>query len=94
MISDETAASAFSNKAVVTAVDYPNRQCTVAYYEATQAAYANASTMSIFVYGSEFRKGTDTMADTLISDDSIFSNSPIILKDTYRIAGSDMAQIG
>ncbi len=94
MLSDETANSTFSNKAVVTSVDYTTRAITVAYYEATQAAYANSSTVSIFVYGSEFRKGTDTMAETLISDDSIFSNTPIILKDTYRIAGSDMAQIG
>ena len=94
MISDETAASTFSNKAVVTNVNYATRAITVAYYEATQDAYANASTVSIFVYGSEFRKGTPTMAETLISDDSIFSNSPIILKDTYSIAGSDMAQIG
>ena len=94
MLSDETANSTFSNKAVVTAVDYTTRAITVAYYEATQAGFANASTVSIFVYGSEFRKGTDTMAETLISDDSIFSNTPIILKDTYRIAGSDMAQIG
>ena len=94
MISDETAGSVLSNKAVVTAVDYPNRTFTVAFYEATQAAYAAASTFTVFVYGSEFRKGTPTMAETLISDDSIFDNSPIILKDTYSIAGSDMAQIG
>jgi len=34
------------------------------------------------------------MPETLISDDTIFSCSPIILKDTYKVNGSDMAQIG
>ena len=94
MISDETAGSVLSNKAVVTDVSYAARTFTVAYYELNQEAYAAASTFAVFVYGSEFRKGTASMPETLISDDSIFDNSPIILKDTYSIAGSDMAQIG
>jgi len=55
---------------------------------------AQNSTVTIFVYGSEFQKGTDTMAESLTSDDFIFQNSPIIIKDRYRVAGSDMAQIG
>ena len=31
---------------------------------------------------------------SLESDDYIFENNPIILKDTYLVNGSDMAQIG
>jgi len=57
----------------------------------------------IFVYGSEFSKGTPGMetfqtggADvTAIQPDfTQFSNKPIILKDFYEVSGSDASQIG
>jgi hypothetical protein len=97
-LSDETAASTFSNKAIVTGVGVAAgllaNQFNVAYYEATQAAYAAASTVSMFAYGSEFQKGTNGMVGSLESDDLFLENNPIILKDTYAVSGSDMAQIG
>ena len=34
------------------------------------------------------------MQGSLEADDFIFENTPIILKDTYEVSGSDMAQIG
>jgi len=52
------------------------------------------ATCTLFVYGSEFDKGTEGMVGSLESDDFIFDNKPIILKDTYTVSGSDMAQIG
>ena len=55
---------------------------------------AGGNTYSIFIYGSEFGKGTDGMQGSLEADDEIFENSPIILKDRYSVSGSDMAQIG
>ena len=98
MISDETAGSVLSNKAIVTAVAdvaaAGTFAVTVAYYEATQAAFAAASTMSIFVYGSEFKKGQEGMQGSIEAQDFIFQNNPIIIKDTYEVSGSDMAQIG
>ena len=98
MISDETPGSTLSNKGIVTSVNSTAGGGTfdfkVAYYEATQAAYANNSTVSVFIYGSEFRKGTVGMAGSLEAQDFIFENSPIIIKDTYEVSGSDMAQIG
>jgi hypothetical protein len=97
-LTDETAASTFSNKAIVTGVGVAAgllaNQFTVAYYEATQAAYAGASTITMFAYGSEFQKGTNGMVGSLESDDLFLENNPIILKDTYAVSGSDMAQIG
>jgi hypothetical protein len=48
----------------------------------------------MFIYGSEFKKGTDGMENSLEADDVIFENSPIIIKDKYAVSGSDMAQIG
>ena len=94
MLSDETAGSTLSNKAIVTSVNSGANTFTIAFYEATQAAYANLSDITVFIYGSEFRKGQNGMLGSLESQDFIFENSPIIIKDTYEVSGSDMAQIG
>ena len=58
----------------------------------------------VFVYGSDYRKGTDTVQGSVtalnqgrISVDpqlTQYSNSPIILRSQYVVSGSDMAQIG
>ena len=50
--------------------------------------------VNLFVYGSEFAKGTNGMAGSLEASFTQFSNKPIIIKDTYEISGSDAAQIG
>jgi hypothetical protein len=84
-----------NNKAIVTAVAVGANTFTVAFYEGagfTNAAVANKYT--IFIYGSEFAKGTEGMVGSLEAQDEIFENSPIILKDKYAVSGSDMAQIG
>ena len=87
-----------SNKAIVTATDPANQQFTVAVYEAGGLAFtgtglANAD-CEVFIYGSEFSKGTPGMDGSLEASDLIFDNKPIILKDKYAVSGSDMAQIG
>ncbi len=84
------------NKAIVTAITSPTGgpyTFTVAFYEAA-IAIANADVCTVFIYGSEFKKGTTGMVGSLESEDEFFSNKPIILKDRYAISGSDMAQIG
>ena len=62
-----------------------------------------AGTLKIFVYGSIFAKGTvgpTNVANQAGSVKSIqpqftqFANQPIIIKDSFEINGSDMAQIG
>ena len=91
MVSDNTGSSTLTNKAIVTGVS--GLTIDVAYYEAAgQAAYAGSVT--IFIYGSEFAKGTGGMQDSLEAEDEIFENKPIIIKDKYAVNGSDMAQIG
>ena len=86
-----------SNKGIVTAVPTTNT-FTVAFYEAggfTGGSVTTASAdVSVFIYGSEFKKGTVGMNGSLEADDIILDNSPIILKDKYAVSGSDMAQIG
>ena len=49
---------------------------------------------NLFVYGSEFPKGSDGMKQALTPVPTTYENSPIILKDNFEIAGSDAAQIG
>ena len=73
------------------------------------AGIADGAAKKIFVYGSEFQKGTSTANApvgantyaavnnpqvTVTPNFTQFSNSPIILRSTYTINGSDTAQIG
>lgn len=87
-----------SNKGIVTDVDTANAQFTVAFYEAGGLAVAGTGVgnadFSVFIYGSEFKKGTAGIDGSLEASDDIFETSPIILKDKYAVSGSDMAQIG
>lgn len=88
------------NKGIVTDVDLTVSPitATVAFYEAGGLVSAGtgvgSADVTIFIYGSEFAKGTEGMNGSLESDDFIFENSPIIIKDKYAVSGSDMAQIG
>jgi len=87
--------------AVVSAITYAN---SLAAQTATLQIYENAAniaggvlssgTWTVWVYGSEFKKGTNGMAESLMPYDFIFENNPIILKDKYSVTGSDMTQIG
>jgi hypothetical protein len=83
-----------SNKAIVTAVNTAAATFDIAYYEAAGQAFGAAEVCTVFIYGSEFKKGTNGMQGSLEADDVIFENSPIIIKDKYSVSGSDMAQIG
>ena len=84
-------------KAVVTAAD-ANTFTVKAYGGATIDAAGLSTgtgvTVKVFVYGSEFGKGTDGMSGSIDAGFQQFSNSPIIIKDKYSISGSDAAQIG
>ena len=63
---------------------------------------AAGNSASVFVYGSEFGKGTnglgiDGKTNTFAAVEpsfQAFSNQMIIMKDTYRVSGSDAAAIG
>jgi hypothetical protein len=92
VISDN--AGAGLNKGIVTAVNTGAATFDVAYYEAAGQVGAAGLTRTVFIYGSEFKKGTSGMVGSLEADDVIFDNSPIIIKDKYAVSGSDMAQIG
>jgi len=56
---------------------------------------ATAGALKIFVYGSEYKKGTtDADIKSVTPSFTQFNNSPIIIKEKYAISGSDTAQIG
>ena len=58
------------------------------------AGFGTNSVFSLFVYGSEFKKGSAGMLGSLEASFTQYSNKPIIIKDNYEISGSDAAQIG
>ena len=89
---------------VVTASNLTTGALTVAPYDATTTAALATTGIKIFVYGSEYAKGSSTpnntsatVADGYVSVDpsfTQFSNSPIIIRNKYVVSGSDTAQIG
>jgi hypothetical protein len=81
-----------SDKAIITAVS--GLTFTVAYYAGGGQTIPVTTASTAFVYGSEFKKGSNGMSGSLEAQDDIFDNSPIIIKDNYEVSGSDMAQIG
>ena len=87
-------ATGLSNKGIVTAVNTTAGTFDVAYYEAGGQTFPGTNPLSVWIYGSEFKKGTNGMIGSLEAEDEIFDNSPIIIKDKYAVSGSDMAQIG
>jgi hypothetical protein len=87
-------ATGLSNKGIVTTVDTANDTFGVAYYEGAGQTFSGTAVLSVWIYGSEFKKGTVGMIGSLEAEDEIFDNSPIIIKDKYAVSGSDMAQIG
>ena len=87
-------ATGLSNKGIVTAVNTSADTFDVAYYEAGGQTFSGTAVLSVWIYGSEFKKGTVGMIGSLEAEDEFFDNSPIIIKDKYAVSGSDMAQIG
>ena len=55
---------------------------------------SNGGAINVFVYGSEFAKGSASMVGELKPQFTQYSNKPIIIKDHFKIDGSDTAQIG
>ena len=50
--------------------------------------------VKVFVYGSEYKKGSGDVGNSIDAKFTKFENKPIILRDKYNVNGSDVAQIG
>jgi hypothetical protein len=87
-----------SQRALVTlGVETSTTQITVAAYASATglvAAGLTAGAVKVFVFGTEFGKGTNGMTESLTPEVNTFSNKPIILKDKFEVSGSDASQIG
>ena len=85
-----------TEKGVITVVSVTG--FTALSYENTNWAISRLTTADgvckLFVYGSDFGKGTFGMNGSLEADPEIYTVTPIIFKDNYKINGSDTAQIG
>jgi hypothetical protein len=55
---------------------------------------ANLTGVKVFVYGSEYKKGSGDVGNSVDAKFTKFENKPIILRDKYNVNGSDVAQIG
>ena len=62
--------------------------------DTVNAALLNTTELNMFVYGSEFKKGSFGMKGSIEPSFTQYSNRPVIIKDKYEINGSDTAQIG
>ncbi len=103
LISDK-ATGLVTAKAIVRSITSPsapattNDVLTCVLYESTAAAFPAtlevANGINLFVYGSEFGKGTEGMLGSVEPSFTQYHNSPIIMKDNFQINGSDTAQIG
>ena len=90
-------------KAVVISSNLTTGDVVVAPYTAADTS-GLGGTVKMFVYGSEYGKGSSlpnntsaTTTDGFVSVDpsfTQFSNSPIIIRSKYVVSGSDTAQIG
>ena len=82
-------------KCIVTDASAANAIDVAAYSEdALTDVFTAADAVKIFVYGSEFKKGTAGMSGSLEADFQSKENSPIIIKDKYEVSGSELAHIG
>ena len=88
-------------KAIVTASNITTGALTVAPYTAATLSAAGFTDgmddLKIFVYGSEYEKGSTLANDNYTSitpSFTQFNNSPIIIRNKYVVNGSDTAQIG
>ena len=57
-------------------------------------SFTAADAVKIFVFGSEFKKGTNGMSGSLQASFEAKENNPIIIKDKYEVSGSELAHVG
>ena len=93
LISDQ-ATGLVTAKLLVISVTDTTVVCRLYGTSTVPGALLATNAVNIFVYGSEFRKGTIGMIGSIEPNFTQFSNRPVIIKDTYEINGSDTAQIG
>ena len=78
----------------------PYTQTDLSGGDGSAVVFSDNEQVNIFIYGSEFAKGSDSMGEGTNSKSGLkaqfqqYSNKPIIIKDHFKISGSDTASIG
>ena len=99
VILHETGGGNLSLKCYVSAVNADSTQANLLPYSQTHlgssgSTFVDGDAVTVFVYGSEFAKGTVGQTEAIAPSFKSFTNKPIIIKDMYEISGSDASQIG
>jgi hypothetical protein len=94
VINDNAVGVKKTNKARVSAVN--GTAVTIEVYDNSNAQLdaTMLGPVTVFVYGSEYGKGSSGVGNSIDASFTTFANKPIILRDKYRVSGSDVAQIG
>jgi len=87
------------NKVYIVSLDSGNKFNIKAYDTAdgilvSELRNLGSGNVKCFVYGSEYTKGASNVGGTSDAPFTRFVNKPIIIRDKYRVSGSDVAQIG
>ena len=104
-VGDTIAVSKSGNtvKAYITSIHASNATFVAAPYSVADFSAAGSAFdassgaitgIKLFVYGSEYGKGTSGVGNSIDAKFDSYSNKPIILRDKYSVNGSDTAQIG
>jgi len=76
---------------LVTAV--PTATTWIAKFEGAATWGVGAAALRVIAIGSEFKKGTEGKAKALTKEFSIYSTSPVIMKDQYEETGSNIPNV-
>jgi hypothetical protein len=93
VIADSTGLTVEKAYVSAVSVDAGVATLTIAGY-AGDITVTGTGNVKVFVYGSEYAKGTSNAGTSVDAAFEQFSNKPIILRDKYNVNGSDTAQIG
>ena len=64
------------------------------FVDTAAGLFTNGQAVTVFVYGSEYAKGSASANGTLTPAFTQYDNKPIIIRDEFEVNGSDTAQIG
>jgi hypothetical protein len=83
-----------ADNTTLTAIPYTGAATVGAVSGFDTADDSASNTCDFFVFGSEFKKGTAGMTNSVQPSFASLTNKPIIIKDKYEVSGSDASQIG
>ena len=78
----------------ISTVSYEIEAAPYAYTDLVASPLSNTDPVTVFVFGSEYGKGSEPTISTVTPQFQQYNNKPMILRDQFTVNGSDAAQIG